>query len=54
MLHVKQAWNSLAFAKWIGSSNKSCYLCTKTMDKKAIEEVLTSLSPSADGVLIAY
>ena len=40
MLHVKQAWNSLAIAKWFGSFGRSCYLCTKTMDKKAIEEVL--------------
>ena len=40
MPHVKQAWNSLAIAKWFGSSIWSCYLCTKTMDKKAIEEVL--------------
>ena len=40
MLHVKQAWNSLAIAKWFGSFGRSCYLCTKTMDKKAVEEVL--------------
>ena len=42
MLHVKQAWNSLAIAKWFGSFGRSCYLCTKTMDKKAIEEVLNN------------
>ena len=40
MQHVKQTWNSLAIAKWFGSSIWSSYLCTKTMDKKAIEEVL--------------
>ena len=42
MPHVKQAWNSLAIAKWFGGSSRSCYLCTKTMDKKAIEEILKS------------
>ena len=40
MEDVKQAWNSLAIAKWFGSSIWSCYLCTKTMNKKAIEDVL--------------
>ena len=39
---VKLTWNSLAIAKWFGSSSRSCYLCTKTMDKKAIEEILES------------
>ena len=54
MLHVKLVWNSQAIAKWFGGSIWSCYLCTKTMDKKVIEEVLTSSSLFADGVLTAY
>ena len=42
MRRVKQAWKSLAIAKWFGGFSRSCYLCTKTMNKKAIEEILES------------
>jgi len=39
---VKLPWNSLAIAKWFGSFSQCLYLCTKKMDKKAIENILKS------------
>ena len=39
---VKQVWKSMAIAKWFGSSRWNSYLCTKTMNRKAIEEVMKS------------
>ena len=38
--NVKQTWKFLVNAKYFGRFNQSSYLCTKTMDKEAIEEVM--------------
>ena len=41
---VKRAWIILAFIKLLVSANLIHYLCTKTMDKKAIEEIMENES----------
>ena len=41
---VKQAWIILAFIKMFVYNNSIYYLCTKTMDKKAIKKIMESES----------
>lgn len=41
---VKQAWIILAFIKMFVYNNSIHYLCTKTMDKKTIKEIMESES----------
>ena len=41
---VKRAWIFLAFIKLLVSTNLIHYLCTKTMDKNTIVEMMECLS----------